>query len=96
MRHARKATAASLKSREVMAFEWSRPGRMVTRASGAQSRRSVQQDVVERFAAGLGSLDVDAQVVEHLLLSGEVVEGLGAQGAFDLAFAGTLAFPCWV
>ena len=51
----------------------------------AQSRRSVEQCVVQRFAAVFGRLDKDAQVVHHLLLSAEVLEGQRSQGVFKVA-----------
>ena len=54
----------------------------------AQSRRPVEQSVVERFATVFGRLDEDAQVVDHLLLTAEVVEGEGPEGVLEVAVGG--------
>ena len=52
---------------------------------------SVQKQVVEGFAAVLGSLDKHFQVVDNLLLTGETVEMAWPQGAFHFAFLAALA-----
>ena len=53
-----------------------------------QSRRAVQQRVVEGLAAVLGSLDEDAQVVNDADLTGEVLKAQGAQGLLEVAVGG--------
>ena len=48
----------------------------------AQPRRTVQQGVVERFAATAGGFHKNAQIVDNLGLTGEIVERKRAQGVF--------------
>ena len=50
----------------------------------AQTRRAVEQHMVQRLATVLGGTDEDLEVLHHLLLTGETVEPRGAQRAFYL------------
>ena len=50
----------------------------------AQSRRTVQECMVERFATVFGSLDKDTEVLDDLLLSAEVTEAQRAEGIFEI------------
>ena len=50
----------------------------------AQSGRAVQEGVVEGFAAILGSLHEDAQVIDDLLLTAEVVELQRTEGILEV------------
>ena len=54
----------------------------------AQSGRTVQQRVVEGFAAVAGSLNKHLKIIYHMALSAEVGEAQGAQGVFKLFLAG--------
>lgn len=54
----------------------------------------MEEDVVQRFAALLGSTDKDTEVVEHLLLTGKTIKTLRAQSTFYLAFLSGLAVAC--
>ena len=57
----------------------------------AQARRTVEQHVVERLAAQLRRLDEDLEILQHLVLTGELVERLGADHLFEFAlFIGKL------
>jgi hypothetical protein len=60
----------------------------------AKAGRAVEEQVVERFAALLGGVDGDAEVVLELLLADELVEAPGAKCGFQrlvfvLDFAGS-------
>ena len=57
-----------------------------------QSRRTVQQDVIQRFATVFGSLDEHLQVLHYLLLTAEVMERQRSQSVFELFFARTQLF----
>ena len=59
-------------------------GNDVGKRGFAQSRRAVKQRVVERLATELGCLDEDAQILHHLRLTAEVVEGKGTKGVFKV------------
>ena len=50
----------------------------------AQSRRTVEQNVVERFMADFRRLNIDAQVLLRLFLTDVLVEVFRAQGIFSL------------
>ena len=50
----------------------------------AQSRRTVQECMVERFATVFGSLDKDTEVLDDLLLSAEVTEAQRAEGILEI------------
>jgi hypothetical protein len=62
------------------------------RESGfAETRRAIEQQVVERFVALLGGVDGDAEVVLELLLADELIEPAGPQGDVDLVVVLRLA-----
>ena len=46
-----------------------------------ETRRAVEEHMVEGFAAVLGGADEDLEVFHHLLLTGETVESRGSQSA---------------
>ena len=48
----------------------------------AESRRAVEQCVVERLATILGCLHKHLEIVHHLVLAMKVIEGQRAQGVF--------------
>jgi len=52
-----------------------------------QSRRTVQQHVVERIASHQSRLDENPEVIHDLLLPGEVVQFAGADLIFELQVA---------
>ena len=52
----------------------------------SKARRTVEKNMVERFPAKHGSLDEDLQIVEHLVLTGKLVEGLGPDHLVELVF----------
>ena len=62
------------------------PGDDVRDGGLAQAGRAVEDGMVQRFAATLGRLDADPQRFFHARLTGVVVQGLRAQGAFGLLF----------
>ena len=45
----------------------------------AEAGRSVEQDVVERFASGLGGLDSDVEILFDLVLADELLQALRAK-----------------
>ncbi len=53
----------------------------------AQSRRAVQQHMVQRVAPHEGGLDEDAQVFDDLLLPGEVLQLLRSDLIFEFEIA---------
>ena len=59
----------------------------------AQARRAVEQGVVQRFAAVLGGFHKHAQVVDHLLLTREILEAQGAQGLLEVVGSRSRASP---
>ena len=54
----------------------------VCKGGFAKSRGTVQQNVVKAFAACKGSLDVNAHIFLHFVLSDVVVKGFGAKNIF--------------
>ncbi len=54
----------------------------------AQSWRTMQQGVVERFASVSGCLHKYAEVVHHLFLSAEIVKRQGSEGILVVLFRG--------
>lgn len=59
-------------------------GNDVAQRGLSQSRRAVQQHVVQCFASQSGCLYKNAQVVHHLVLPAEVLEVQGAQGVLEV------------
>ena len=49
-----------------------------------QSRRSVQQNMVQGFLTCLGGLNVDAQLMLDLFLANVVLQALGTERQFNL------------
>jgi DNA-binding transcriptional LysR family regulator len=61
------------------------PGDDVGECRLAQARRTVQQDVLERFPPLPGSFHRDAKLLDHRLLTDDLPEPLRAQGCIDRA-----------
>ena len=57
----------------------------VTQRGLSQARRAMQKHVVQRLGTKSGSLDEDAQIVHHLVLSVEVTEVQRSQGILEIA-----------
>ena len=90
---------ARQQSRQVARFVEHRPrsqlkahpqfvGNDVRERGFTQSRRTVQQSMVQRFAAVFCRFDKHPQVLDHLALSAKVLEPQRAQGIFEVALGG--------
>ena len=93
------------KAREVARFVEHRPrghahvdfqfvGDDMRKGGLAETRRAVEQDVVERFATALGGMHEHFEIVEHLLLASEGAERGWAESPFHLALLRALAMSC--
>ena len=67
-------------------------GNDVRKCRLAQSRRAVQQGVVERFATVFGSFYEHLEVFHNLLLPAEVAEAKRPEGVFEVFLAAAQAF----
>ena len=71
-------------------------GNDIAQSGLSQSRRTVQQRMVERLAAIFGSLDKHFKVLHHLLLTAEVGEAQRTQCVLELLFAQDRTFLPYV